>query len=69
VLRTVGRDQADAARAELPAALQRPAPAPPPAADALGLARHLAVADIQARPPSVSPRCLLPGFAAGAGEE
>lgn len=59
VLRVVRREEAQAARTELPAALQRPAPAPPPASDAPGLARHLAIADIQARlPVSSCSRCL-----------
>lgn len=63
VLRVVQREGAQAARAELPAALQRPAPAPPPASDALGLARHLAIADIQVgrwRQRSSKPHLLLP---------
>ena len=49
VLRVLSRDGGDAGRADLPYALRRPQRPAAPTMDALGLARHLAVSDVQVR--------------------
>ena len=47
VLRVLSRDAGDSGRAELPYALRRPQRPSAPTMDALSLARHLAVSDVQ----------------------
>ena len=51
VLRVIPREEPAALRDEVPSALRRPAKAAPPAVDAAGLARHLAVAELQVSAP------------------
>ena len=45
----LSRDGGDTGRADLPYALRRPQRPAAPTVDALGLARHLAVSDVQVR--------------------
>lgn len=49
VLRVLSRHEGESGRTELPYALRRPQRPSAPQMDALGLARHLAVSDVQVR--------------------
>ena len=55
VLRVLDRRNGDSGRTELPYALRRPQRPAAPQMDALGLARHLAVSDVQVRAASITP--------------
>ena len=54
VLRVLDRQNGDSGRTELPYALRRPQRPAAPQMDALGLARHLAVSDVQVCAPSIT---------------